>query len=122
MGRRKAAVNCDIRPWLSAKQDCKEGRFVQIGNSLYLSKEFQSLSSGAQQLYERMSMESAGRQSFVFPLTTAHKYGIKDTSFRRYIDELIAAGFIVRHSNKNLRKPNDYSFSLSWKEHLANPK
>jgi len=122
MGRHKAAVNCDIRPWLSARPDCKEGRFIQVGNSLYLSKTFQSLSSGAQQLYERMTMESGGRQTFLFPLSAAHKYGIAESSFRRYVKELIEAGFIERRSNKNLRKPNDYCFLLSWKDHSASPK
>ena len=35
--RRRAGGNNNINPWLSARMDCKEGRFIQVGNSLLLS-------------------------------------------------------------------------------------
>lgn len=104
-----------LLPWLSAKADGKDGRFIQIGNSLLLSKTFQKLSAGAQHLYFCMAMESGGRQNFKFPLKVSKKYGIASTSLRRYISELAAGGYITVQSNKNLRIANDYRFSIAWK-------
>lgn len=116
MGRRKAAENCVVLPWASAKRDCREGRFLQIGNSLLLSDQYQALSAGAQHLYICMMLEAGGRRSFVFPLTAAKKYGVPSTSFRRYVDELHAANFIDVQSGANAQMKNLYTFSLSWKE------
>lgn len=104
-----------IKPWLSARVDCKEKRFVQIGNSLMFSEAFQRLNSGSKHLYFCMALESAGRSYFTFPLSAAKKYGISGTSLRRYINELERKGFIVRHSMRNLRQPNDYNFCYDWK-------
>lgn len=116
MPRRKAAQNCKILPWLSARADCSEGRFLQLGNSLLLSETFQKLSSGAQVLFLCMSMESGGRREFTFPLSAAKKYGLPPRSFRRYVEELKQRGFIEKQSMANLRQPNEYRFSLAWKE------
>lgn len=116
MARRKAAKNCDLRPWLSARCECDDGRFIQVGNSLLLSSAFQRLSAGAQVLYFCMAMECGGRRGLIFPKAAAKKYGIAERSLRRHIDELTDAGFIETTSLKNLRKPNEYLFSLRWKE------
>lgn len=116
MPRRKAAQNCLIRPWLTARADCKEGRFLQIGNSLLLSDKFQELSPGAQMLYLCMCLESGGRRELTFPLSSAKKYGIAQRSFRRYLTDLEKAGFIEKESLANLRRPNEYRFSFGWKE------
>ncbi len=124
MAKHRAAKNCVVLPWLSGRADCKEGRFLQLGNSLFLSRKdkdgneqnaFLLLSTGARMLYLSMALEAGGQRSFVFPLAAAKKYGLASTSFRRYIDELEAAGFIAVHSNANLRKENDYYFNLDWK-------
>lgn len=53
-----------IVPALSAKVDNKEKRFIQVGNSLLLSKQFHALSTGSRFLYFCMAMESGGRISF----------------------------------------------------------
>ena len=108
-----------ICPWLTAKPDNKEKRFVQLGNTLLLSEPFQDLCPGARLLYLSMCMESAGRRCFTFPQSAAKKYGIPSTSLRRYIEELIEQGFLTRSSGKNLRVANQYGFSLSWKLHPA---
>lgn len=116
MPRRKSAKNCNVLPWLSGRADCKEGRFLQVGNSLFLSKEYQELSAGSKNLYLCMCLESGGRREFTFPLSAAtKKYGIPAASFRRYVEELVKAGFIIRHSMANLRQPNEFEFSLAWK-------
>lgn len=119
MSRRKAAKNCEIRPWLSARADCADGRFIQVGNSLLLSEAYKALSDGAKHLYQSMAMESGGRREFVFPRMAAKKYGISPRSLLRHVDELANAGFIDRASLRNLRQPNEYAFSLRWKEGQA---
>lgn len=116
MPRRKAAKNCNVRPWLSANSDCKEAIFTLVGNSLLLSEAFQRLTPGAQITYISMSVVSAGKREFQFPNSTARKYGISDKSFRRYVRELEAAGFLTINSGKITREPNIYSFSLEWKQ------
>ena len=126
MPKHKAAGNCTILPWLSAKHDCSEGRFLQIGNSLLLSfknKEsgeeenaFLKLSDGAKVLYLCMAMESGGRRKFQFPKKAATKYRIAPASLRRHVDELVNAGLIKKQSGKNVRLPNDYEFCFDWKK------
>jgi len=105
-----------LLPWLSAKADGKEKRFIQIGNTLLLSKEFQTLGTGTQYLYFCMAMESGGKRQFIFPQSAAKKYGITPSSLRRHVKELEEGGFLVVHSMQNLRIPNEYEFSLCWKE------
>ena len=56
-----------IVPALSAKVDNKEKRFIQVGNSLLLSKQFHALSAGSRFLYFHMAMESGGRKNFILP-------------------------------------------------------
>lgn len=116
MGRHKAAVNCALLPWLSGKADCQEGRFLQIGNSFFLSKSFQALSSGAQVLYLCTALESGGRRKFTFPARTMKKYGIPARSGQRYISELVEKGFIsCTCSGKNTRTDSEYEFVFDWK-------
>ena len=83
-----------IVPALSAKVDNKEKRFIQVENSLLLSKQFHALSTGSRFLYFCMAMES---------------------SLRKHINELEAARFIRVYSGKPTREPNRYEFCLSWK-------
>ena len=63
-----------------------------------------------------MALESGGRKNYTFPLAAAKKYGIAERSFRRFVDELSQAGFIIKHSMANLRQPNEYEFSFEWKQ------
>lgn len=53
-----------IVPALSAKVDNKEKRFIQVGNSLLLSKQFHALSTGSRFLYFCMAMERGGKEEF----------------------------------------------------------
>ena len=62
-----------MRPWLSANVDCKDGRFIQVGNSFLLSKRVQALSAGARITYLCMAMESGGKPTFEFPKAAAEK-------------------------------------------------
>ena len=56
-----------IVPPLSANVDNKEKRFIQVGNSLLLSKQFHALSTGSRFLYFCMAMESGGRKNLILP-------------------------------------------------------
>jgi hypothetical protein len=114
-GRPKAAVQVEIKPWLSAKRDSKEGRFIQVGNTLLLSKKFHKLSTGARQMYLCMAMESGGRRNFNFSKGTGTKYGFPYTSHTRFIKELIESRFIICTKRFHTIK-NEYEFSfLEWK-------
>lgn len=117
MARRKIAKNVSILPWLSSRADCTEGRFIQVGNSLFLSKIFQSLSAGARQLYLCMCLESGGKRTVAFPHGAGRKYGFANTTFDRYIHELREAGFINLIPEGDLEQfaPNVYCFSFEWK-------
>lgn len=115
MARRKAAQRCEIRPCLSAKSDCREGRFIQVGNSLLLSPAFHGLSSGAKHLYLCCSMESGGRNRFTFTRGAAKKYGIATTSFVRYAQQLQDAGFIRRVESDYQFEAARFEFSSAWK-------
>ena len=101
--------------WMSAKRDCREARFVQIGNSLLSHEKFRSLSAGAFKLYICCAMEAAGSINFQIPASKAEQYGIPPRSLARYIKELEGAGFIQKErSGKTTRTANDYSFSFRW--------
>ena len=110
--------------WMSAKRDCREARFVQIGNSLLFHEKFRSLSAGAFKLYICCAMEAAGSINFQIPASKAEQYGIPRQSFVRYMKELEEAGFIQKErSGKSTRTASDYSFSFRWLElllHLKN--
>ena len=104
-----------IVPALSAKVDNKEKRFIQVGNSLLLSKQFHALSTGSRFLYFCMAMESSGRKNFILPQKDAKKYGIAPSSLRKHINELEVARFIRVYSGKPTREPNRYEFCQGWK-------
>ena len=113
----KSAQRCELKPWLSANADCKEGRFIQVGNSFLLSRKVQHLSFATRWTYQAMCMESAGRNRFKFPESALQKYGIPSRTGRRGIDALIEAGFIERTcSGKNTRTPSEYCFCYKWKD------
>lgn len=117
MPRKKAAQNVPIKPWLSARQDCREGRFIQVGNSFLLNKRVQSLSAGAFRLYLGMCMESGGAQHFTFTHGNGRNYGVSNTSYDRYVRELVEVGLVERVIDENLSrfKPNEFRFISTWK-------
>ena len=112
---KKSKTKVELVPWMSARPDNVEKRFIQVGNSLLFNKEFQSLGAGSQMLYLCMSMESAGKRRFIFPQAAAKKYKITPSSLRRHVDELEAKGFIKVYSGKATREPNLYEFCYDWK-------
>lgn len=111
-----------LLPWLSARPDGKEGRFLQIGNSLLLDRRFQNLSAGARWLYLCLAMEAGGKRSVSFSRgVTARKYGIAKNTFTRHCSELEEAGFIQRIEDGDFLQfaPATYKFSLDWKSKTA---
>ena len=121
VARKKAAENCAVPAWASAKLDCKEKRFTLIGNSLFFNEQFQALSAGAKHVYIAMTLECGGRRGFQFPHAAAKKYGIAPRSFDRYFDELTTSGFISKSSGQNTRTPNEYCFEFGWKPRAIKP-
>lgn len=117
MGRRKAAKHYPLMPWESANLDCKEGRYIRVGNSLLLSKAFQALAPSAQILYLALAMEGGGKPSVKLSHSAAKKYGVPPTTFDRSIKALREAGFIelVEDENHAQFAANVYRFSYSWK-------
>jgi len=111
--KRKSKI--ELVPWMSARPDNVEKRFIQVGNTLLFNEAFGSLTVGCRYLYFCMSMESAGKRRFVFPQAAAKKYGIAPSSLRRHVDELEAKRFIKVYSGQCVRKPNIYEFCFDWK-------
>lgn len=102
----KSQSSKPLKRWLTASSDCREKRFVQIGNTLLFDKKFTSLSVGARYLYILAANEAAGSRDFQFPALKMKALGIK---------ELIDAGFVeLVRSGRNTRTPNDYRFSFYW--------
>ena len=113
-----------VKPWLSARPDHKEGRFIQVGNSLLFSKAFQDLSAGARFLYLCMAMEAGKVSNVLFPRGAGKKYGISATSFDRQIRELQEKGFLTRIESPSLGRcdPGRYKFIQDWQDILIPPK
>lgn len=112
---KKKRAGAELRWNASANADCREGRFIQVGNSLLLCDAFKALSPGARALYFAMLMEAGGRDEFQLPKSDLKKYGFPERSARRYIEELREAGFITWSSGWTVREPNDYKFSPTWR-------
>jgi response regulator of citrate/malate metabolism len=104
-----------LLPWLSARQDNVEKRFIQVGDTLFFDWHFRELCMGARWLYLCMAMEAAGEEDFQFTESTGRKYGFSHSSLRRYIEELVEADMITRYSKKEYRLPNNYEFNSDWK-------
>lgn len=115
MPRRKAAQHVNIKPWLSARSDCSEGRFVQIGNTLLLSKSFQELSTSAQMLYICLAMESGGKPFAKLSRGNAKKYGFSPATYSRAVKQLIQAGFVKIAEDTGRYESNKFQFINDWK-------
>ncbi len=103
-------------PWLSARPDNREGRFLMVGNSFLLSTAVQGLSPGARFMFLAMALESAGKREFTFSRSTSQKFGLSETTAARYLKELSSSGFIeVVSCGRYARVPNVCRFSLKWK-------
>ena len=113
MSRRK---NRPLLPWLSAKADGKEERFIQKGNSLVFSKAYQELSAGAKVTYDAMAFESGGKRQFKFSASCMKKYGFNRSSCQKHIIELEEKHFIkCVYRGKAQMNSNEYEFCLEWK-------
>ena len=112
--------NGQLLPWMSARLDCKEKRFLQLGNSLFFSDTFQQLNAGSRWLYLCMAIESGGKREVTFSRAIAKKYGIPRNSFSRQIKELKDSGFIEVSMEGNLWQfePSVYRFSFEWKQKI----
>ncbi len=106
-----------LKRWLTASSDCREKRFVRIGNTLLFDKKFISLSVGARYLYILAANEAAGSRDFQFPALKMKALRMKERTARKHFKEFIDAGFVeLVQSGRNTRTPNDYRFSFHWLE------
>lgn len=131
MPRRKSAKNIPICPWLSAKLDNREGRFIQIGNSLFLSHKnagseeegnaFLRLPAGTRFVYLALTLEAGGKSTVKFSHSAAKKYGISPTTYDRSMKQLRDAGFVeqVLDENRSQFATNVFRFINQWKEKTA---
>ena len=117
MSSHKTAKNVAIRPWLSANKDCRDGRFIQVGNSLLLSDAFKSLDGNAQKTYFALCMESGGKPTAELSRAGAKKYGLAPATFSRAIRVLMESGFISCSFEENpfRYKTNVYRFVTGCK-------
>ncbi|MFR8916395.1 MAG: hypothetical protein ACLVGP_02540 [Oscillospiraceae bacterium] len=127
MARKKRfSGESNLKPWLTDKAPGSKtnGRFIQVGNSLLMNKQFQALSTGAKYLYFCMAMEAGAQNDFAFPKgVAARKYGIATTSFERHRRELESAGFICILNSPSDSEPkaqfaaNRFRFSFEkWRD------
>lgn len=104
-----------LSPWVTAKPDGMEKRFIQIGDTLVYHPAWLALSAGAKVLYLYMCMESGGKNEFKIPQRMYGRFTTKPT-FQKSKNELIRAGFIeIAHNGANTRTENIYRFCFDWK-------
>lgn len=122
MGRKKKV---DPPYWVTG-QGCGKAAsgqalpFVQIYADLMQAPAFYSLSAGARWCYLSMAIEAKGKRCFEFTRKTAERYGIKDRTLIRNVQELSAAGFLTCRSGRTTRTASEYEFAMDWK--LEKPK
>ena len=115
--KRRPAKHCSMLPWLTARQDGKDGRFLQVGNSFWLSRQVLSLSYATRWMYLLMCLDAGGKAEVTFTHGRAEKLGISSSSYDRAIQQLIRHGFISRADPDNLAQfaPNRFRFVNDWK-------
>ena len=116
MAKRKRGTH-SLLPWLSAKPDNKDGRYIQVGNSFHLDKKVHALGHTARLLYECMCQEAGGKREVTFTRGTAKKFGFPKATFERNVQRLIDGGFVElkETAERSQYSPNIYRFSLGWK-------
>ena len=110
-----------VSSWLSARADCTEGRFIQVGNSFLLSGTVQKLTPSTRWVYLCMAMESGKTPHFSLSKKEAEKYGIPHSTLDRARKELRDAGFVRIRSGKNTREKNQCEFDYGWKAEKVCP-
>lgn len=117
MPRHKAAKISPLRPWLSGNKDCRDGRFIQVGNSLLLDDAYNKLDGNVHKTYYALCMESGGKPTVKLSRAGARKYGLSPATFARSIKTLKKEGFISCdfEDNPHRYETNVYRFKIGWK-------
>ncbi len=103
-------------PWETRNTNGVEKRYIRLGVTQMASDTMRKLSPSAFKIYTYMKLESGGNKNFEFP-HTKYKGWISKPTFFKAVEELESMGFIdIKFRNKNIRKPNVYSFSERWKQ------
>lgn len=115
MAKRYKSKHCII-PWLTAKIDCREPKYIQCGVTLFEHPSFKRLTPAQRCLYLAMCMDAGVHQEFTFSKARIEHYGFSYATGRDAIDALIAGGFITKiYSGQVTREKNGYAFSEQWK-------
>ena len=115
-GKRRAAQHCSILSHLSARYDCQEVKFVQVGASFFEDEKVGFLKPQTKWLYLCMALVAGKDTEFFFSRGDALKFGIPDRTFRTAINELLEKGFLIRvESGKFTRTKNKFRFNYNWK-------
>jgi len=96
-----------------------KGRFVQVGHSLFVNKNFIKLSNRAKVVYFYMLDWCAGRERFEFSTTVLEKIGVMSRRWTMVaLKELEEAGFIKKENNAcpSGGFTQEWSFCDEWQE------
>ena len=119
---RKHKTNYSISPWLTAKADCREPKYIQCGVTLFEHPAFKRLTPAQRCLYLAMCLDAGGHREFTFSKARIEHYGFSYATGRDAINALIAGGFIIKlFSGQTTREKNGYAFSERWKLNRALP-
>ena len=103
--------------WMSAKEDLRELRFIQLGNSLMLHPTTMDLNHTSYRVLTYMFLESKGKREFTFPKSKWRRF-ISPDGFQKAKKQLIKLGFIEEiENNAHRKKANVYRFKSEWKNY-----
>lgn len=108
----------ELLPWASANRDNIEpGGYLQLGLSLIQCAPFQKLGYGAGLLYLVMAAHAKGKAEFTFSHGDAKRYGFPASTFDKYRNKLIDAGFLEQlvDDDRGQFTKAKFRFRYAWK-------
>lgn len=116
-GKRRAAPHCSILSHLSARSDCQEVKFIQVGASFFEDENVCSLKPQTKWVYLCMAIVAGRDTEFSFSRGDGMKYGIPSRTLCTAVNELLEKGFLIRvESGKFTRTKNKFRFIYNWKK------
>ncbi len=115
MSRKKhLTVRDDNIPFYLKDGASAGGRFIQVANSLMLSRRFQALTPNARWMYFCLSMEAGGRKEVTLSHSAAGKYGITKSGYDSAVRQLKEGGFIRLVDGLGRLESNRFEFVRDW--------
>ena len=121
MSRRKhQTVRDDKLPFYLKDGASAGGRFIQVANSLMLSRRFQALTPNARWVYFSLAMEAGGRKEVTLSHSAARtKYGITKSGYDSAVRQLKENGFIKLVDGLGRLESNRFEFIRDWQLRTA---